>query len=109
MAKKRTKAERSAAAKASWDRRRKGLPPMTKQRGKKAKRVVAVADIAMPTPVLDVESVKVIYQSPPQIVYAMKEGNEIYVCFAHDGSLNRNNISDAAARKLLRDLSAILI
>lgn len=32
MAKKRTKAERSAAAKASWERRRQGLPPLTKQK-----------------------------------------------------------------------------
>lgn len=37
MAKKRTKAERAEAARKSWERRRKGLPPLTKQRGKKAK------------------------------------------------------------------------
>jgi hypothetical protein len=41
VAKKRTKAQRSAAAKASWERRRKGLPPVTTQRGKKAKKRVS--------------------------------------------------------------------
>ena len=37
MAKKRTKAERVAAAKAAWDRRRKGLPPLRGLPRKKAR------------------------------------------------------------------------
>jgi hypothetical protein len=44
VAKKRTKAQRSAAAKASWERRRRGLPPVTAQRGKKAKKRRAAVD-----------------------------------------------------------------
>lgn len=50
MAKKRTKAQRAAAAKASWERRRKGLPPLTKPK-KKSKgkaRKVAVVDHPLP-------------------------------------------------------------
>lgn len=35
MAKKRTKAQRAAAAKASWERRRKGLPPLTPPKKKR--------------------------------------------------------------------------
>ncbi len=45
----------------------------------------------------------------PRIVYAVKEGGDIYACFASDGSLNRERLSDASARKLLRDLSSILL
>jgi hypothetical protein len=46
--KKRTKAQRAEAARLSWERRRKGLPPLTgpkrKRKGKSRTQVVAVVD-----------------------------------------------------------------
>jgi len=45
----------------------------------------------------------------PPLAYAIKEGDDIFVCFGFDGSLDRKRVSESLARKLLRDLSAILI
>lgn len=49
------------------------------------------------------------FAASPYITYAVKEGGDIYVCFGHDGSLNRQKVSEAGARKLLRDLTNILV
>lgn len=107
MAKKRTKAQRAEAARLSWERRRKGLPPLSKRKGKakagKAKSVDKVLDNPIPPPVA------VQYVQPPRIAYAVREGDDIFVCFGQDGSLNRERISEAGARKLLRELTAIVV
>ncbi len=105
---KRTKAQRRAAALASWERRRKGHPPVTPQKSRKRKRP-AKAEIvrAFDTP-LPVSPPEVRYISQPRIAYVVREGADIFVCFAHDGSINREKISRETALKLLRDLSAAI-
>lgn len=98
MAKKRTKAQRSAAAKKSWQLRK-----------------LQSADAPTPTPtptppVVGLASDKpMVYVREPRVVYAVREGDNVFACFGHGGSLNRECLDDAGARKLLRDLSAILI
>lgn len=100
MAKKRTKAQRSAAAKAYWAER-------------KAREAVAKAPSPVPADVraaLDGMAPKeVVYIAPPKIGYAVREGNDIFVCFGEDGSLRRERISLDLAKKVYRDLSTIVI
>lgn len=110
MAKKRTKAQRRAAALASWERRRKGLPPVTPQKGKRRKQQRHTLSVAELPPAIVAEPAGLVrYISQPRIAYVVREGDDIFVCFAHDGSINREKITRETALKLLRDLSAAII
>lgn len=102
MAKKRTKAQRVAAAKAAW-----------------AKRRLRAAEL--PTPVASLpepEDVKpwpmfTINDPPartsPKIGYAVEEGNDIFICFGEDGSLRRERVSLELAKKVYKDLGKIVV
>lgn len=109
---KRTTAQRRKAAKESWARRKAGLGPLYRRKGKKkVARTHTASDIevqaALPPAFTMVPEVR--YMPAPRIAYAVREGDDIFVCFGQDGSLNRERVDESVARKLLRDLTAILI
>lgn len=127
-AKKRTKAERSAAAKLMWARRRaaakrfvftkpfveegssakaKAHAPKAANSPDKSMALSALANIPM-------ELNQVASGHPLQvstaIPAAVKEGDDIYLMTSHrDGSHSRQRITETGARKLLRELSGILL
>lgn len=97
---KRTKAQRRAAAKKSWQER--------KERAAKAAKV-APAPIAPAVPPLPPPEVAVKYLAEPRIAYAVKEGEDIFICFGQGKRLNREHVAETTAKKLLRELTAILV
>jgi len=92
--KKRTKAERSAAAKAFWARRKAAALPSP---------VPAEVRVALD------EAVKTVFVTPPKIGYAVKEGVDIFICFGEDGSLRRERVSLELAKKVYMDLAKIVV
>lgn len=109
---KRTTAQRRAAAKASWERRRKGLPPLTppkkkrRRPGSKQPALPAAQALVLEHPT---EVVRQVIVTPPAIAYAVAEGDDVFLCFGIDGSLNRQKVSKSTAQKLLRELTSILV
>lgn len=116
MAKKaRTKAQRRAAALKSWKERKereaKGLPPVSRRRGKKSRRRPVPVKASFPAAVMveqPAPPAEVRYLPAPRIAYAAEEGNDIFMCFGQDGTLNRERISESIAYKLVSELTAIL-
>lgn len=111
----RTKAQRSAAAKAAWVARKarlagKPLTPNEQQFVKKHETAHAELDKGpWVTPRSLHDFNEALGFGDRRIAYAVKEGNDIYVCFSDGKSLNRQHVSDASARKLLRELGNILL
>ena len=98
MAKKRTKAQRSAAAKEVWAKR---------------KLQSAYKPTPVDWPVIEVgrePHKEVVYVSPPpKLGYAVREGNDIFLCFGEDGSLRRERVSLELAKKVYLDLAKLVV
>ena len=93
--KKRTKAQRAAAAKAAWARRKAAETP---------------SPVPMDVRIQLDEVAKTVYVSPPpKLGYAVQEGNDIFICFGEDGSLRRERVSLELAKKVYKDLARLVI
>lgn len=91
-----SKAARRQRAKEAWARRR-------------AAEAAKSAPVPAQVTAAPAETSKAQATALPKIAYAVREGSDVFVCFGYDGSLNREKISDELARKLLRELTAILV
>jgi hypothetical protein len=116
MAKKRTKAQRREAALKSWaDRRARAAKAGTPKKGSGEPETYVLTTQELPVdPGLAGFGQAGFGQTwgswtSPKVVYAVLEGEDIFVCFGEDGSLRRERVSRAAASKLLRELTVILL
>lgn len=112
--KKRTKAERSAAAVAAWARRReKATLAAVKQDAREQDRAAAkeareTPDRTMAMSVL--EKMPLYSEVDNGIPGVVREGESIFLTLSHrDGSHTRQRVSESGARKLFKELGAILL
>lgn len=94
MAKKRTRAQRAAAAKAAWAARR-------------AKEAVTAAP-TIGGVVEAPDTIGPLYLEPPVTMTATKEGAEFFLTIANNGSVSRTRVSAAALRKIGLDALALV-
>lgn len=107
MAKKRTTAQRRAAAKLAWQRRR--LAAAVKPSPSKGPWPVPQSLKQFAQLVQEAPTPEKVYVHPPKIGYAVKEGDDIFVCFGEDGSIRRERVSMELAKKVYLDLAKIVV
>lgn len=132
MAKRRTKAQRSAAAKASWERRKAEqlakMAPIVSEKIEELRTVTGstsqnALDKAFQSgmgvaPALSQATLAGNSSTlasggnnvGPSLGYVVQEGRDIFMCFTDgSGSLNRQRVNESTARKMLQELARILL
>jgi hypothetical protein len=101
MAKKRTTAQRRAAAKKAW--------LIRKANAALAKTNTFPLTLPEPAEVATPYEAPVRIVAAPKIGYAVKESDDIFICFGEDGSHRREKVSRELARKIYLDLAPLVL